>query len=509
MRQLVFRSLRSLRSFEVPALTIALAAFAFGCSSGSSSGPDTGSPPAPVANGGDPGGSTKPAAGKATVRVVHASADAPKVDVYAAGGENPIVTGLAYGDASPYIEVNPGSTAFELRASPSTSSDPVAFTSPAVAIAAGDKITAVAAGRLASKDGADALRVLPLVEGFDAAKAGSAIVRVVHASPDAPAVGVDVGDDDPRAPEIPSLARFADTGASGVALPSGAALRVGIDAAGSRVTSFTTPKLPDGAEVFVIAVGNVARLARQPSGFALLAVGPGGSLGFVRQDPVVYALHASPDAPAVDLFAGEAELADGLAFGQLSAPIQVSPGAKTIDFYAHAEGGERPDAKPAAEAVTASLVAGERYLAVATGFLAPKTAAEPAFQLAAFQEGFALDDAGATRLRVVHASPDAPGVDVGHVQGAAIAPVVFSSIHFGKSSSDAGLSLAPKHYALGVTPAGQDASIVARFAVTATPGARAFGVAAGALGAGRGQAFRLLVVDTATSPWTAAAIAPY
>jgi len=495
-------------------LTIVTAALALGCSANpSSGGAPEGEPGQPASPGGgvgaDPGGSAKPAPGKAMIRVVHASADAPKVDVYAVGVKNPIVTGIAYGDASPYIEVDPGSPAFELRASPSTSSDPVAFATAPIAIAAGDKITAVAAGRLGSKDGDDALRILPLAEKFDAAKPGTAVVRVVHASPDAPAVGVDVGDDNPRAPEIAGLARFADTGAAGVALPSGAALRVGIDAAGARVTSFTTPKLPEGAEVFVIATGNVGHLARQATGFSLLAVGPNGSIGFIHQDPIVYALHASPDAPAVDLFAGAKELADGLSFGQLSAPIQISPGAAMIDFFAHTEGGERPDGAPAAQGSAGSLEAGERYLAVATGFLAPKVSTAPRFQLAAFKDGFALDDAGATRLRAIHASPDAPGVDIGHVKGAAISPVVFAGIHFGKSSSDLGLSLAPNHYVLGVTPAGQDTSIVASFAVAATPGVRAFGVAAGALGAANGQAFRLLVVDTAASPWTVATVLPH
>lgn len=328
----------------------------------------------------------------------------------------------------------------------------------------------------------------------------TAIVRVVHASADAPTVGIDVGADDPSKPEIASLARFADTGAAGVPLPAGQKLQVGIAAGGQTVTTFTTPELPAGGEILVIATGLLGKLPREAQGFSLLAVGPDGAIGFVKQNPGVYALHASPDAPAVDLFAGDVELADDLRFGKLSGSIQVPPGACNLDFFAHAQGGERPQGSPAASVTTPSLAAGEQYLAIATGFLAN---GGPKFQLTAFQEGFALDDAANARIRVIHASPDAPAVDVGVAGQSSITPVV-PNLAFPDATDAPGLSLTPGTTPIGITPAGQSSTIVARFDVSKTPGLRAFAVAAGALDGSKGAPFRLLLVDTTKTPWASA-----
>jgi hypothetical protein len=455
-------------------------------------------------SGGGSGGGTN----QAQVRVVHASADAPKVDVYAKGVATPLLTGVQYGDASQYLKVDPGTYEIELRASPSKDTDPVAYSTGPLTIPAGAKITAVAAGLLSSKKPDEAFRVIALPEGFTGGGAGKALVRIVHASADAPTVDIDVGNDDPKKPELPGLARFADSGAAGVALPSGAPLQVGIDAGGARVTAFTTPALPDGAEIFVIATGLLGNLPREAAGFSLLAVGPTGALGFLKQNPTVYALHDSPDAPAVDLFVGDAELADDLAFGALSAPIQVPPATYTIDFFAHTPGAQKPAGSPAASAPTGALEAGERYLAIATGFLAPK-GNNPKFQLAAFKEGFALDDAAKGRVRAIHASPDAPAVDIGVVNGKSINPVLIPNLAFPNSTPEDGLSVAPATVPLGITPTGANSTIVASFDVPITAGLRAFGVAAGALApAGAQPGFRLFVIDTKASPWTLATLTP-
>ena len=440
-----------------------------------------------------------PSAGMAIVRVIHASADAPAVDVYAKGSDKPLVTGLTYGQTSGWLEVPPAAYEFELRAAPSRPTDPIAYKTASLTIPAGAKISAVAAGLLGAQDSDSAFRVVPVVEGFGPAVVGSARLRVVHAGSDAPSVDLDVGNDDPTKPEITSLARFADTGAEGVALPAGKALAVGIAAGGARVTAFTTPKLPEGANVLVIATGLLGKLARQRDGFALLAVGPSGSIGFVKQDPRVYALHASPDAPRVDAFVGNAEIVDNLGFGELSKPIQVPPGAYAIDLYAHASGSARPASEPAATSTTPTLEAGERYLTIATGFLSG-SGGKP-IRLESYREGFALDT-GKAQLRAIHSSPDATEVDIGLASTAKIDPVLFAGLAFGKASADEGLGASAGHLPIGITPAGYNATLVARFTLPAASAQRAFVVAAGALTVRPGQSFRLLVVDTAASPWT-------
>jgi hypothetical protein len=69
------------------------------------------------------------------------------------------------------------------------------------------------------------------------------------------------------------------------------------------------------------------------------------------------------------------------------------------------------------------------------------------------------------------------------------------------------LALPAKSCTLGVAAAGSK-SAVASFDVTTAARERAFVVAAGVLEAGRGPGFRLLAVDTTTTPWSAAAVLP-
>jgi hypothetical protein len=277
--------------------------------------------------------------------------------------------------------------------------------------------------------------------------------------------------------------------------------------AGSRVTAFTTPQLADGADILVIATGLLGSLARQANGFSLLIVGPNGNLGFVQQDPIVYTLHASPDAPEIDAFVGENKLIDGLSFGKLTAPTQVQPGTYQVDVFPHMDGPTRPGGAPVLSQSVGALAAGQRYLAVATGFLTPPAGTQP-LQLSAVQENFTLGDT-ASRLRAVHESPDAPTVDIGVVAQNSIAPVLFAGLSFGNASTDSGLSATPGDLPIGVAPAGKDDSIVARFTIPATSGQRAFVIAEGALSPPAGdQAFRLGVVDTVASPWTVTHVFP-
>lgn len=448
-----------------------------------------------------------PQAGEAMLRVIHASADAPAVDVYPAGSSTPVITGLAYGQTTGWILLKPGAYAFEIRAAGAKPTDPIVYRTPSLTLPDRSNVSAVAAGLLGAKDADAAFRVLPVIENFGAKLPGKVRIRAIHAGSDAPAVDLDVGNDDPAAPDVAGLARFADTGAAGVELAAGQSLAIGIAAGGQRVTAFSTPKLPDGAQLLVIATGLLGKLGRDRDGFALLAVGGMGSVGFIKQDPIVYALHASADAPRVDAFVGATELVSDIGFGQISKPAQVPPGDYKLDFYAASAGTTRPAGSPAGAGKTGNLEAGERYLATATGFLSGSGA--QAFQLAGYREGFTLDDTKAS-LRAVHSSPDAPAVDIGLVTGSTVSPVLFSDLSFTRASEDKGFGAPLAHLAIGVTPARQNGNIVARFTVPAVSAPRAFVVAAGALGQKPGaQSFRLLVVDTKPSPWTVASVFPH
>jgi hypothetical protein len=233
-------------------------------------------------------------------------------------------------------------------------------------------------------------------------------------------------------------------------------------------------------------------------------VGPEGSLGFIKQNPVVYALHGSPDAPAVDIYAGENLLVENIAFGDLSSAVQVPPADfYVLDFYPTGTG----PGDPTASFPTPALAAGGAYLAVAAGELAPEDTDEE-FTLLAFEELFETTDV--SRVRAVHASGDAPAVDIGSVDSATgdLSVVVFENLAFGQASDGVGAELPVGDLTLGVAATG-DATPAATFDVTTTAGLQTFAVAVGALAPDAGDAsFRLILVVASANPWIGAEVLP-
>ncbi|WP_254532015.1 DUF4397 domain-containing protein [Natrinema gelatinilyticum] len=115
----------------------------------------------------------------AAVRVAHFSPDAPNVDVYVDG--NQVLSNVAYGDVSPYLEIEPGTYTVKITAA----GDPgtVAFEGDVTLQPAFYTIAAI--GEL----GASSFEPLVLLD------AGSALARVIHTVPDAPTVDIYVEDE--------------------------------------------------------------------------------------------------------------------------------------------------------------------------------------------------------------------------------------------------------------------------------------------------------------------------
>jgi hypothetical protein len=72
----------------------------------------------------DPGDSME----DAMLRVVHASPDAPGVDIYVDGDTQPLIVDLEYGDASSYLTVPAGDYTVEIRAHGSDPASVPAYT---------------------------------------------------------------------------------------------------------------------------------------------------------------------------------------------------------------------------------------------------------------------------------------------------------------------------------------------------------------------------------------------
>lgn len=122
--------------------------------------------------------------GNAMVRVVHASPDAPAVDVYVDG--NQVLTNVPFFTASDYLSVPAGEHRFQVT--PTGASIDQAVIDATATVAAGQAYTVAAMGLVA--DGS--LGPVILSDNLAAPAAGKAHLRVVHASPDTPAVDVKV-----------------------------------------------------------------------------------------------------------------------------------------------------------------------------------------------------------------------------------------------------------------------------------------------------------------------------
>ena len=112
-------------------------------------------------------------------------------------------------------------------------------------------------------------------------------------------------------------------------------------------------------------------------------------------------VHASPDAPAVDIFVDGAKAVENLAFGTATGWVALPAGEHQVQV---APTGEEADA--AVIDATVDLEADMAYEVAAIGAVAEITAAIFPVDLAV-----SMDTENAA-VRVIHASPDAPAVDV-------------------------------------------------------------------------------------------------
>jgi len=128
-----------------------------------------------------------PAAGQAGIRVLHASPDAPAVDVYLDGAAAPAISNLAFGKMAPalatggYIALPAGAHAVKVCATGSTTVCPIDV--PVLTLVDGKKYTIAATNVLASI-------TAQVVEDTATQAATTAQVRVYHFSADTPAVDI-------------------------------------------------------------------------------------------------------------------------------------------------------------------------------------------------------------------------------------------------------------------------------------------------------------------------------
>ncbi|MDR7402891.1 MAG: DUF4397 domain-containing protein [Armatimonadota bacterium] len=156
-----------------------------------------------------------------------------------------------------------------------------------------------------------------------------------------------------------------------------------------------------GTMVIVVALGLSTGLGQAQSGTARVRV-----------------VHASPDAPAVDVVVDGTKAISGLAFKAISAYATVPAGQRKFQVFPAGTTMGTPVIE-----VTPSLAAGKDYTVVAFG------------RLAGITPGLVEDDnrapaAGKARIRFIHGSPNAPAVDIAVTGG----PVIFPNVAFKAAS---------------------------------------------------------------------------
>lgn len=140
-----------------------------------------------------------------------------------------------------------------------------------------------------------------------------------------------------------------------------------------------------------------------------MAVGAFAS-GDLRQDPrsqsetYLRVVHASPDAPAVDVYLDNESIVTNASFGDVTDYMTLEPGTHTLTIT---EAGDR-EAVVFSEEVT--LDPRTPMTLAASGEMA--TAATSTFDVRAFTDNPFEPGENASAVRVVHLSPDAPTVDV-------------------------------------------------------------------------------------------------
>jgi hypothetical protein len=150
-------------------------------------------------------------------------------------------------------------------------------------------------------------------------------------------------------------------------------------------------------------------------------------------------LHASPDAPNVDVYVDEAKVLANVPYPTLSQYLSLPAGKHHIQVNAAGTTTTVIDVSP-------TLASNDAYTAIAAGFLAnikPLIATDETSPLAS----------GQARLRVIHASPDAGPVDI-LVNG----QVVLSDVAFGTISNY--LTIPAGTYTIQVNAAGTSTTAI-------------------------------------------------
>lgn len=416
-------------------------------------------------NNNDDTGGTPPPPPAAQVQVVHASADAPAVDVLVNGAVPEGLAGVPFAVASPYLELDPGAVDVAVNALLPDGSGAGVLSADGLVLESNVAYTAIAAGStaglLAGAEAGNELQLFLLTRPVLAAIDGVRI-QVLHGSPSAPEVDVYV-----TAPDAELAGLEPATFAFGEVLDldtvPAAEYRIRVTPAGDATVVFDSGAvaLPDGADLSIIAVDNTGPGAAP---IALLAVFADGTVVELRDGGAaasagLTAVHNSADAPAVCVVADDAtteaveriELFVGVPFRAFGYLGEIPPGSYLVGLEVF----DDQTGCSGTTAVTFDDAVEFTPGAEATGIVAGGLG-DGSLELLALADDL-RPIATEARVRIVHGSALTPAVDIYVVTAGTditdpdVAPA-FSDVEFRGSTGF--VRLMPGEYDVFVTLAG-------------------------------------------------------
>ncbi|WP_251329488.1 DUF4397 domain-containing protein [Haloplanus pelagicus] len=404
---------------------------------------------------------TETPTGSANLRVAHLSPNAPNVDVYADGSA--VLEDVAFGAVSDYLEVPAGDR--QLRITPAGDDGTTVFEG-AVPVTVDTDYTVAAAGEVG--DMADRpFEPLVLEDDNTAPADDMARVRLVHVSPDAPAVDVTLA---ANGDTLFDGVAFGDSGY--VTVPAGShtlQVRGDTEANDGDVVAEFTLDVAGGTVYTGFAAGYLSpddEPADTPFDLFVTNDTDGGMMEMT--DPAnLRVAHLSPNAPNVDVYADGSAVLEDVAFGAVSDYLEVPAGDRQLRITPAGDDGTTvfEGAVPVESA--------SDYTVAAAGEVGDM--ADRPFEPLVLEDDNAVPDDDMARVRLVHASPDAPAVDV---TLAANGDTLFDGVAFG----DSGYVTVPAgDYTLQVRgdTESNDGDVVATFDVSLAGGTVSTGFAAG------------------------------
>jgi hypothetical protein len=327
--------------------------------------------------------------GTASLRIMHASPDAPAVDILI--DDFIVLRAVPYKAASPFFEIEPGLRNIKINATGTSATvidEDIDFKE--------NSFTTIIAVNFLSQIDALVLSDTDLPPAENTLK-----IRVVHGSATAPAVDVYVtapGEDlTTLTPTIENLAFLEST--DFLKIPQGN-YQIRVTPTGLKTVAYDsgTIALNAGSILTTVAVNSTGGTSII-SLVALTNDAENPSLEIPDRQARIRIIHASPDAPNVDVLVDDTIVLSDVAFKQFNQDyLAVEAGSRNIKVNAAGTQTSVID-------ITPVLSPGTDYTALAVGFLAE---IEPLL----LTDDNTQPPAGKAKVRLIHASPDAPNVDV-------------------------------------------------------------------------------------------------